>query len=148
MMCDKYLDYKKALKSAVVLYALIFTFVSALMFYVPQAFYNAVSVVMAAVLIFIVAKHYFKWYKPANPVASGLALGVTFAAVMFVLDVALMVYGFASQLGWSYFASYSQMVGYALTIVIPVLAAKMVWGRKAAPARARARRSRSRRSRR
>jgi hypothetical protein len=132
-------DLKKAVKSAIVLYALIFTFASALMFYVPSAAYDYAALVAVALLTFIVAKHYFRMYKPANLICSGLALGVVFAVVMFVLDVLLMVYGFANQLGWEYFASTNQLLGYVLTIVVPVLAAKMVWGRKAGKARRRRR---------
>jgi len=139
-MCAlKCVDLKKAVKSAIVLYALIFTFASALMFYVPSAAYDYAALAAVALLTFIVAKHYFRMYKPANPICSGLALGVVFAVVMFVLDVLLMVYGFASQLGWKYFASTNQLLGYVLTIVVPVLAAKMVWGRKAGKARRRRR---------
>jgi hypothetical protein len=139
MMCDKYLDLKKAVKSAIVLYALVFTFVSALTFYVPPAAFTYAALLLVAVLTLIVAKHYFRMYKPANPICSGLALGMVFAVVTFVLDVLLMVYGFASYIGWSYFASASQMLGYVLTVVMPVLAAKMVWGRKAGKARRRRR---------
>ena len=144
-MCAlKYVDLRKAVKSAIVLYALIFTFASALMFYVPPAAFNYASLLLVAVLTFVVAKHYFREYKTDCPLCSGFALGVVFAAVMFVLDVPIMVYGFARDMGWDYFMSTNQLFGYVLTIVVPVLAAKMIWSRKAIPMRAgrRARRSR------
>lgn len=137
MMCDKCPDLRKAVKSGIVLYALIFTFASALMFYVPSAMLEYASLVAIAALVFIVAKHYFREHKVGSPVCEGLCLGVVFAAVMFVLDVVIMVRGFASEIGWSYFMSTSQYIGYGLTIVIPVLAAKIACGRKAAPRRRR-----------
>ncbi|MFH1622940.1 MAG: hypothetical protein ABIA12_00240 [Candidatus Aenigmatarchaeota archaeon] len=139
MFISKCLDLRRALKSAVVLYALIFTFASALMFYVPFAALDYAVMLLVAVLTFIVAKHYFNAFKPAHPMCNGLALGVVFAAVMFVLDVLLMVYGFASELGWSYFMTTSQIVGYAIIILAPVLAAKSAAGMKAGKARRRRR---------
>jgi hypothetical protein len=48
-----------------------------------------------------------------------------------------MVYGFASDIGWSYLLNTTQYIGYGLTIVVPVLAAKMAKGKKAAPRRRR-----------
>jgi len=138
MFASKCVDLRRALKSAVVLYALIFTFASALMFYVPLAALDYAVMLFVAVLTFIVAKHYFKAFRPAYPICNGLALGVVFAAVMFVLDVLLMVYGFASEVGWDYFMSTNQLIGYAIIILAPVLAAKKVaWMKAGKPRRRR-----------
>ena len=43
--------------------------------------------------------------------------------VMFLIDIPVMVYGFASSMGWSYFMDPNMALGYVLSLVIPVLVA-------------------------
>ncbi|MFH0832991.1 MAG: hypothetical protein V1900_04690 [Candidatus Aenigmatarchaeota archaeon] len=120
------MNIKKALISAVILYALIFLWASILMF-VAKMTGDAFSVAMlvsGALLTFIVAKYYyFKSMKIVKPINEGLMLGVVFAVVTFVIEVPVMVYGFASTQGWNYFTSWSIMLSYLLALVVPIAAA-------------------------
>ena len=114
----------KSIISAVILYAIIFLVASALLFAVPANTFGPIVIILVAAFTYIVSKFfYFKGIKVANPVKEGLMLGLVFIVVTFILDVFVMVYGFASDQGWSYFMSWEMCLGYVLTLLVPVLAA-------------------------
>src|SRR4030042_1199416 len=114
----------KAILSAVVLYALIFLIASALLFIKNGIIFGSIMVLFAAVLTFLVSKFlYFRGMAVTNAVREGLLLGIIFVVVMFVIEVPVMVYGFAKEMGWNYFLTWHLVVGYMLTLVVPILGA-------------------------
>ena len=118
------MDIKKAIVSAVVLYALIFLLASALLNTITGVVFGAVMVIGGAVLTFLVAKYYyFKGMDAKNPVMEGLKLGIVLVVVAFLIEVPVMVYGFAATQGWGYFKSWNIMLGYLLMLVVPIFAA-------------------------
>jgi len=121
------MNFTRALLFAVVLYALIFLIASGLMFVFElgsMAFKVTVPIVVA-VLTFVIAYFYFKGVKVTNAFTDGLVVGVVFAVVAFLIDIPAMVYGFQSELGWAYFTQWDLMLGYVLTVIMPILAAFM-----------------------
>jgi len=122
------MDVKKALIGSVVLYALVFLAASGLMFAFPveSMGFKIVMPILAATLTFVIANYYyFQNFTIKDPVSDGLAVGVTFAVVGFLIEIPVMVYGFAAEQGWNYFTQWNLMLGYLLTIVVPILVAYM-----------------------
>lgn len=119
------MNIKKAIASAVILYALVFLLGSGLLLAITnQTIFGAVMIVGGAVLTFLIAKYYyFKGMKVAKPVQEGLKLGIVLLIVAFLIEVPVMVYGFAAAQGWSYFMSWNIVLGYLLMLVVPILAA-------------------------
>lgn len=118
------MNIKKAIVSAVVLYALIFLLASALLNTITGIMFGTVMVVGGAVLTFLIAKYYyFKGMKVAKPIQEGLKLGIVMVVVAFLIEVPVMVYGFAATQRWSYFMSWNIVLGYILMLIVPILAA-------------------------
>ena len=118
----------KAIVSGVILYAIIFLVASALLFIKNEIIFGSIVTIIGAVVTFLISKFfYFKGMNIANPVKEGLLLGLVLVVVMFVIEVPVMVYGFAKDQGWNYFLSWSMLLGYLLTLLIPVLAAWTAW---------------------
>lgn len=125
------MNFKKAIASAVILYALIFLAGSGLMFVATGTTFESVMVVIVAVLTFLIAKYYyFKGMRRLNAVKDGLMLGVVLVIITIVIDIPVMVYGFAAEQGWSYLMTWHMLLGYLLMLVMPVLAAYKVKRRK------------------
>jgi hypothetical protein len=122
----KSLNIVKAVVSAVVLYALIFLAASALMVVIYDSnIFGAATLLIGIILTIVVTReYYFKGVKVKDPLMEGLAVGVVLVVVSFVIEVPVMVYGFAASMGWSYFASWNIMLGYLAMLVVPVLVAK------------------------
>lgn len=123
-MCVK--NLKKALVASVILYAVIFLAASGLMamFPVDSMNFRMLMPIISTVLTFLVAKYYyFKGIEISSPLKEGLGLGITFAAIAFVIEVPLMVYYFAAEQGWRYFMQWNLMLGYLLTIIVPAVVA-------------------------
>ena len=121
------MDIKRALISAFVLYALIFLIASGLMFVLKDynVFGAATLVAGIAATYFISNKYYFAKVKVKDAVKDGLMLGLVFVIVTFLLDVPLLVYGFAKDQGWNFFMAWHVIIGYISALVVPVIAAKM-----------------------
>lgn len=118
------MNIKKALIASVVLYAIMFLVASALIFKVSENVFGLIMLVLSAVLTFLIAKeYYFKGMTISRPLKEGLALGIVFVVVVFIIEIPVMVYGFASQQGWAYFTSWHIIAGYILMLVAPVAAA-------------------------
>jgi hypothetical protein len=118
----------KAIVSGVILYAIIFLVASALLFIKNEVIFGSIVTIIGAVVTFLISKFfYFKGMNIVNPVKEGLLLGLVLVVVMFVIEVPVMVYGFAKDQGWNYFLSWSMLLGYLLTLLIPVLAAWTAW---------------------
>jgi len=118
----------KAIVSGVILYAIIFLVASALLFIKNGVIFGSIVTIIGAVVTFLISKFfYFKGMNIANPIKEGLLLGLVLIVVMFAIEVPVMVYGFAKDQGWNYFLSWSMLLGYLLTLLIPILAAWTTW---------------------
>jgi len=127
----------KAIVSGIILYAVIFLAASA-MLTLSSTTFGFIMVILVAVLTFIVSKYfYFKGMQVANPVKEGILLGLALVIVMFIIEVPVMVYGFAKDLGWAYFNTWHIVLGYGLALITPVFAAprKLAVKKFAAPKR-------------
>ena len=115
---------KKAIISAIILYAIMFLVASALLFIQNETIFGSILIVLSVILTFLISKeYYFKGAKISNPIKEGLMLGIVLVIVAVLIDIPVMVYGFASQVGWNYFMYWHLQLGYLLTLVIPILVA-------------------------
>ncbi len=82
--------------------------------------------------------HYFK-QKPKNPLTDGLLFGILLAAITFIIEVPLIVYGFG--MGLETYLIWLVWIQYLLVIISPIVAALtnrletlyvMMWAQKAA----------------
>lgn len=115
-------NWKRALVSTVVFYAIIFLWASVLMFVlaVPTDVFKVAMVVSGALVVALLAQyHFFKGARP-KPI-DGLRFGAFVAVVSALLDIPILVYGFAKDLGWAYFASWDVLLGYAVVAVAPAV---------------------------
>ena len=121
------MNIKKAVISALVVYAVLFLVASVIMFSLgvtDDTVFGSIMVVISSVTVFLVVKeYYFKGMKFKNPLKEGLMLGIAMTVLAVLIDVVVMVYGFASDVGWGYFMSWHLVLGYLLGVVIPVLVA-------------------------
>lgn len=119
-----FMNLKKAIVSAIVQYAVIFLVASALLFIKDDNIFGSITLLVSAVLTYLISReYYFKGMKVGKPLKEGIMLGVVMDVIIFLIEVPVMVYGFAAQSGWKYFLSWHLILGYLLTIVIPVLVA-------------------------
>ena len=82
-------------------------------------------VILNAIVVYYVALNmYFQPVEPLHAMKDGLQLGLMWIGVSFVLDVALLVYGFNAG-DWSVMTSWNMTIGYAETLLIPVIIGKM-----------------------
>lgn len=65
------------------------------------------------------------WYLKKNPgMSEGLKLGIIWVIVSVILDVLVLVLAFGN--GFSYFTSWTFLVGYAEMLLVPALIGKML----------------------
>jgi len=118
------MNLKKAIISAIFLYAIIFLVASTLLFIKDENIFGSITLVVSAILMFLFSKeYYFRGMKVTDPFKEGLIFGIVVTVIIFLLEVLVMVYGFASDVGWNYFLSWHLIVGYLLNILIPILVA-------------------------
>lgn len=123
------LNLKRAVVSAVVFYAMMFLLASVYMFVLGLAgdIFGAAMIVTDVVLIALLAKYYY--FKPMNKnyvkPMDGLLFGIAVAVISVIIEIPVMVYGFAKDMGWMYFASWHIMLGYLLVALIPAAIAYM-----------------------
>ena len=121
------MNLKKAIVSAIILYAIMFLVASALLSTLGQndTIFGLVLIVLSVILTFLISKeYYFKGAKISNPIKEGLMLGIVLVVVAVLIDIPVMVYGFAAQSGWNYFMMWHLQLGYLLTLLIPILVAR------------------------
>jgi len=87
------------------------------------------SQLLTTVLVFVVAYligtyYYFK-AKPTEFLKEGLMFGIILVVISFLIEIPVMVYGFAAKMGWAWFTQWDILVGYVLLIVAAILAAYM-----------------------
>jgi predicted membrane channel-forming protein YqfA (hemolysin III family) len=120
-------DLKRAAIAGVIFYAVIFLIISAMMF-TPlwgTETQTLLNILVGGVVAYLVASMYYFKKKPKEPVQEGLYLGLVFAAVSIIIEIPVMVYGFASQMGWAWFAQWNLFAGYVFGILACIFAAKM-----------------------
>ncbi len=119
--------FKRAVVSAVILYALIFLIASGLMFnikLIEEVTFGSVMIVVVAALTYVITKYYyFKGIRIESPIKDGLSLGIVLTIIVVAIEIPIMVYGFAAAKGWGYFLTWHIILGYALMTIIPVLSA-------------------------
>lgn len=114
------LNWKKAIVSAVVFYAIVFLAATILMFSLSLAgdIFGAAMVVLVAILAVLLSKYYYFKGMKAKPM-DGLLFGIVMTVAAVLIEIPVMVYGFAKDMGWAYFASWHIMLGYLLVVIIP-----------------------------
>jgi hypothetical protein len=121
------MNIKKAVISSLVIYAVLFLVASVIMFslgIVDDTVFGSIMVVLSSVTVFLVVKeYYFKGMKIKSPLKDGLTVGIFMTVLSVLIDVLVMVYGFASDIGWGYFMSWHLILGYLLGIAISVIVA-------------------------
>ncbi len=119
------MDLKKAVVSAIIMYAIIFLIASALVFNIQdEAIFGSIMVILVIILSYLLSsKFYFKGLTVSNPIKDGLAFGLVVAVISFIIEIPVMVYGFAAQQGWGYFADTYIIAGYIMMLIIPVIVA-------------------------
>jgi hypothetical protein len=121
------LNYKQAIIAGVISEAVIFLLVSAMMF-TPlwgTEMQSYLNILVGAVVAYLVAYYFYFKKKPKEPLKEGLLLGVAFVAISVVIEIPVMVYGFAASTGWAWFAQWNLWASYVLGIVACIIAAKM-----------------------
>lgn len=119
------MDLKKVLISGVIIFAVIFLLASVLMFVVilQEPVFGVVMLVLSSIIVYLIVRYYYlKDVSLDKPIKEGIALGIGIALVVFILEAITMVYGFAADQGWSYFAKPTIIIGYVLIVFIPVMA--------------------------
>lgn len=120
------MDIKKILISGVIIFAVIFLLASVLMFVINLQYptFGIVMLVLSSIIVYVVVRYYYmKDIRLDSPIKDGILLGFGIAIVVFILETITMVYGFAAEQGWSYFEQPTIIIGYVLTVFIPILAA-------------------------
>ena len=120
------MDIKKAIMTAVIWYALVFFIASVLMFTfsLTGTLFGIATVVLSAIAGYLLIKYYyFKGMKVKDPVKHGLQLGITILVISFLIEIPVMVYGFAAEQGWSFFIQWNVILGYLIALILPVIVA-------------------------
>ncbi|MEM5814576.1 MAG: hypothetical protein QXD77_02060, partial [Candidatus Aenigmatarchaeota archaeon] len=121
------INYKQAILAGVAFYAVVFLAISAMMF-TPlwgSAIQTYLNMLVGIAVAYLVASFFYFKKKPKEPLKEGFLLGLVFAVLSIVIEIPVMVYGFAAQTGWAWFAQWNLWAGYALGIVACIVAAKM-----------------------
>ncbi len=118
------MNIKKALVVSVVLYAIVFLAASAVLSFSGTLMFTAAIFAVSITTNYILSsEYYFKGMKVKNPLKEGLMLGIAIGIVMFLIDIPVMVYGFAASVGWNYFADWTMVAGYVVNLTVPIIAA-------------------------
>ena len=92
--------------------------------FVPNYFLNFMIYVwwiVSAITIFLLTRYYYFRQKPKNPLTEGLLLGIILAAITFIIEITLIVYGFG--MGWEIYQFWIIWIQYPLVIVSAIIAA-------------------------
>lgn len=118
-------DYKKIAIAGFLNYAVIFLATSIMMFSLGMAglIFNMVTWLVVALSVYLIAERYCFAKRPKKPFHEGLMFGIGMAVVSIVLDIPVMVYGFAATVGWAWFFQWELTVGYLVMIAVPILVA-------------------------
>lgn len=70
------------------------------------------------------ARYFYIGKKSKKYYVEGLVLGIVIVAMSILMEIPVMVYGFAADVGWSWFLMWEMWVSYLIVIVASVLALK------------------------
>ena len=119
------IDCKRGILAGIIAYAIGFLVISATMFTpiwgTDASTYLNMAIVFIAV--FLVANMFYFKKKPKNPLNEGAVLGLTMAIVAFLIEIPVMAYGFAAEMGLNWFAQWNILAGYVLSIIAAIVAA-------------------------
>ena len=86
--------------------------------------FGSITLIISAILTFLISKYYyFKGMRITNPVKDGLVLGIILLVIVILIEIPVMVYGFAAQQGWNYFMTWHILLGYFLMLIVPIFSA-------------------------
>ncbi len=93
------MNVKKVVISVLILYTLVFllTIVSTFIVKMDVVMFGTAMLVIEPVLIFLIAKYYFKELKVKNPVKDGLMLGLILVIGVTVMDIPIIMSGVISE---------------------------------------------------
>ncbi len=77
--------------------------------------------IVSTTTIFLLTRYYYFKQKPRNPLTDGLLLGILLAAITFIIEVPLIVYGFG--MGLEIYLIWLVWIQYLLVIISPIVAA-------------------------
>lgn len=118
------MNIKRAIVSAIIQYAIIFLVASALLFIKDENTFGSITLIVSIIVLYLISKeYYFKGMKVKDPLKEGLMFGIFITAIIFLIEIPVMVYGFAADKGWNYFTGWHLLLGYLLNIVIPIFVA-------------------------
>jgi len=117
------MDIKRALIAAVISYAVVFLAISAMV--AIQFTNNYVNIVLVTVVAYLVASMYYFKSKSHEPLKDGFMLGIVMTVVAMVIEIPVMAYGFAADMGMAWFTQWNIIVGYVLVVVAAIAAAYM-----------------------
>jgi len=118
-------DYKKILIAGLLNYAVIFLATTVFMFVlgVSGMVFAVMTWVTIALTVYLLSQNYYFTKKPKKPLNEGLMLGLGIGAISFVIEIFVMVNGFASDMGWSWFMQWEVWVSYLVMVITPVCVA-------------------------
>ena len=118
-------DYKKILIAGLLNYAVIFLATTVFMFVlgVSGMVFAVMTWVTIALTVDLLSQNYYFTKKPKKPLNEGLMLGLGIGAISFVIEIFVMVNGFASDMGWSWFMQWEVWVSYLVMVITPVCVA-------------------------
>ena len=120
------LNLRKAIITSFMYYAV--TFLLASMIILIPSFsagilYNLGVWAIIAITIYFLAINYYFTKKVRNPVNEGFMLGLVAVIFSILIEIPLMVYGFAANLGWAWFYQWELWAGSIVLILAAIYGA-------------------------
>lgn len=121
------MNYKKGLIAGLVYYAIMYIFVDMLMFTfgLGQQVVGILAMVIGIILIYLVGKNYYFSKKPKNFLKEGFVYGLYLFIVTIILEILLMVYAHAKELGWGWFTQPEMVAFYVIIFIAAIVTAKL-----------------------
>jgi hypothetical protein len=115
------MNIKRALITIIVAYAIVFLIGSIFIGLSLQSIMPYAMVLLNAIVVYVAALNlYFQPVEPLNSLKEGAKLGLLWVIISFILDAGILVYGFNAG-DWALMTSWNMIVGYAETLLIPIL---------------------------
>ena len=125
------MDFKKIVFSGIIYYAIIFLTYDLFMFgplILEGMALMGIGMVASIITAYLLARDYYFKEKPKNYLKEGIIYGLGIAIISTLIEIPVMVYGHASDLGWAWYTNdgmiYAMIVGYIIVIATVTIAAK------------------------
>lgn len=115
-------NIKKGISLGLLSWIISFFLGSIVMITIGQDRIGVSMIILGPIVIIFLARWYFKTVNPS--MAEGLKLGILWAVMSVVLDVAILVYGFKN--GWGFYSTWTIWVGYLEIIIVPMIVGKIM----------------------